>query len=104
MLHPRLPDEAVLVQGQDDAGKRVVINSCGGAFVNVSGTVLVGPYTYQYIRKYQVKPKNDAKDRYGRERVKYKEETKTSSPQWLVKVDVSDREFMFTQTELTFVG
>ena len=104
MLYPRLPDEAVLVQGQDDAGKRVIINSCGGAFVNVNGTVLVGPYTYQYTHKYQVKPKNDAKDRYGRDRVKYKEEMKTSSPQWLVKVDVSDRDFTFTQAELTFIG
>ncbi len=101
MLHPRLPEDAVLVQGKNDAGKKVVINSVGGALVNEKGTVLVGPYTYQYVHKYKVKPKTESKDRYGRERVKYKEETKTSLPMWLVKIE-SKCDFSFTASEIAF--
>lgn len=102
MLHPRIPDDASLVPGKDDKGKRVVINSCGGALANVGGTVLVGPYTYQYLHKFVVKPKKESKDRYGKERVKYKEETKTSNPMWLVLVDGYERDFTFGANELTF--
>lgn len=102
MLHPRIPDDASLLPGQDDKGKRVKINSRGGALANVSGTVLVGPYTYQYLHKFQVKPKNETKDRYGRDRVKYKEEIRTSNPLWLVLVEGYDREFSFIEEELAF--
>lgn len=104
MLHPKLPEDAVLVPGKDDAGKRVTITSCGGALVRVGGTVLVGPYTYPYLYKYKVKSKKDSKDRYGRERVKYKEETRTSDPMWLVMLDGYKREFSFTAAEVTVLG
>lgn len=104
MLHPRLPVDATLVQGKDDAGKRVKINSVGGALVDVDGTVLVGPYTYQYMHCYKVTPKKEAKDRYGRERVKYKEEERTSAPNWLVRLDgFGGREIAFIESELEFV-
>ncbi len=91
-----------MVRGQDDAGKRVTVNSSGGAIVGVKGTVVVGPYTYQYVHRYKVTPKTDVKDRYGRERVKYKEEVKTSSPMWLVAVEGYDRDFSFAAAELLF--
>ena len=69
--------------------------------VKVKGTVLVGPYTYQYLHKFKVKANDDAKDKYGREKVKHKEEIKTSEPAWLVMID-GFREFSFMSSELVF--
>jgi hypothetical protein len=99
MLHVKLPEKAKLIPGRDDVGKRVIVNSPG--LVNVKGTVLCGPYTYPYLHKYKVKPKNNAKDRYGRERLKNKEEIRDTSPLWLIALDGYNREFSFLGGEFT---
>lgn len=90
MTIPALPSTAVPVEGQDDKGKRVVINSLGGALRGVSGTVTSGPYTFTY--KYNREDKG----------VKRKGPIITSSSYWQVLVDGYNLHLSFVKEELTF--
>lgn len=99
MLHPKLPDDATLVQGRNDEGKRVTVNSVGGVLANLQGTVLVGPYTYPYIHKFKVKL--EKKNKFGKEKMREMSEPRISIPNWLVALDYG-RTFSFMESELTF--
>jgi hypothetical protein len=99
MLHPKLSDDATLVQGRNDEGKRVKVNSVGGALQDLMGTVLAGPYTYPYIHEFKVKL--DKKNQYGKEKVKKVSEARVSVPNWLVALD-NGMLLSFAASELTF--
>jgi len=74
-----------------DAGKRVTVNSVGGALINVNGVVTDGPYRFHqnYHKKKLV---------FGRPT--YKEYFLDSVPYWKVKLDDYNLEIHFTEKEL----
>ena len=88
---PTLPSTAVPVAGKDDSGKRVIINSVGGALVNVAGTVISGPYTFSYRRNKEDKG------------VRRRGPIITSDPYWQVLVDGYNLYLHFVEKELTFM-
>ena len=90
MTIPTLPSTAVPVEGRDDQGKRVVINSVGGALVNVAGTVTSGPYTFTYRRNREDKG------------VKRRGPIVTTSAYWQVLVDDYNLYLNFVEQELIF--
>ena len=97
MLHNTIPEDAYL-SGPNDKGKRVTINSVGGAFVNHPGVVVVGPYVYPYEYKTEIKTKS----RNPMMQKRYKKEERISNPLWVVLVDGCNRCFSFMESELRF--
>lgn len=75
MTIPTLPSTSNPVVGRDDKGKKVIINSIGGALVNVRGTVIEGPFTFTYRRNKEDKG------------IRKKGPIITSDPYWLVQLD-----------------
>lgn len=95
MLHISIPDDAYLT-GKNDKGKKVTVNSMGGAFVDKPGVVVIGPYVYPYVHKTEIKTKS----RNPMAQRRYKSEDRVSAPLWLVEVD--EKLFSFAATELKF--
>ena len=87
---PNLPSTAVPLEGRNDAGKRVEINSVGGALRRVQGTVVSGPFTFTY--------NINSEDKKGRR----KQTTVETVPYWQVLVDNYDCSLNFVAQELTF--
>lgn len=85
-----LPSTAVPFEGQNDQGKRVIIKTPSGAFENVAGTVISGPYTFTYKRNREEKG------------VRRKGPIITSSPYWQVLVDGYDLYLSFVREEFVF--
>lgn len=88
---PSLPSTASPVHGKDDAGRRVIVNSTGGALYNVTGTVIAGPFTFTY--------NITVEDKIGRR----KQKTVGTKPYWQVLMDTSGLYLNFIETELTFI-
>lgn len=82
--------------GKDDSGKRVIVNSVGGALQGVKGTVLYGPHVYQYVAMAKKNPNDKAKNP---KMVKKEFET---CPLWNVLLDGYNLEIRFARNELTF--
>jgi hypothetical protein len=82
---------------KDDSGKRVVVNSAGGALQNISGTILYGPHIYYYNAMTKKNPKEKKKNP---KMVKKKFET---CPLWHVLLDGYDLEIDFAEQELTII-
>ena len=82
--------------GKDDSGRRVIINSVGGALQNVKGTVLYGPHIYEYEALTKKNPKEKKK---SPKMVKKWFET---CPLWNVLLDGYNLEIRFSKEELTF--
>lgn len=98
MLHISIPDEAYYFEGKKDDGKKVIINSVGGALVNEPGVVVVGPYVYPYVHKVEIKTKS----RNPMAQKRHKNEDRISQPLWLVKVEKLGRCLSFVASELQF--
>jgi hypothetical protein len=96
MLHNSIPEDAYYLDGHKDNGKKVIINSIGGAFANKPGVVVVGPYVYPYVHKTEIK----AKKRNPMAQKRYKNENKISNPLWLI--EVAGQLFAFMETEFKF--
>jgi hypothetical protein len=96
MLHNTIPDDAYLIAA-DDKGKKVLVNSVGGAFTNSPGVVVVGPYVYKYEHKTEIKTKS----RNPMAQKRYKKEERTSTPLWVVQM-ADGRFFSFVESELRF--
>lgn len=96
MLHNTIPEDAYLIDA-DDKGKKVLINSVGGAFVNTPGVVVVGPYVYPYEHKTEIKTKS----RNPMAQKRYKKEERISCPLWVVKL-ADGRCISFVESELKF--
>jgi hypothetical protein len=97
MLHISMPDDAYL-SDTNDKGKHVIINSVGGAFVNVPGVVIVGPCVYPYVHKEEIKAKRKSPLTPKR----YKSEDRLSCPLWVVEVGATGRHFSFMRSEIEF--
>lgn len=81
----------------NDAGKRVVVNSIGGALQNVKGTVLFGPVKYWYFAK----TKRNKKDKKKNARmVEKKWETGIL---WKVRLDGYNLDIDFAESEMKFL-
>jgi len=85
-----IPSTATPVDGRNDKGKKVKINSVSGALKNATGTVVFGPYTFNYKRNREEKG------------VKKRGPIITTSPYWKVMVDGYKMEMSFVKEELTF--
>lgn len=82
---------------QDDSGKRVLVNSVGGALHNVKGTVLYGPHIY----KYEAMTKKSKSDKNNNPKmVKKMFET---CPLWNVLLDGYNLEIRFSREEIKFI-
>jgi hypothetical protein len=93
MTIPNIPSTAIAVDGENDAGEGVMINSVGGCYKNVEGKVVFGPYTFTFISTTQ--------DKKG----KKKQKTIQTMPYWhvLIKSPSGDQYISFSKEELTFV-
>lgn len=88
----------------NDAGKRVVIHSVGGALVGVKGTVAYGPRDFTFVAMAKVKGKN------GKPKLNPVNKKPTvqphafwTGPAWCVKLDFEGDHYLhFVQSELTF--
>lgn len=87
-----LPDTYSVVPEQNDIGKRVIVNSVGGALKNIPGVVIFGPYTFTIA--WLLKDKK----RKGRTRTLVNE----TSSYWKVLLDGCNLELDFTASELVF--
>lgn len=79
----------------DDTGKRVIVNSIGGALKNISGVVVYGPHIYWYRAMCKQKAKNP------KGFVLVPSEFKTE-PYWCISLFKHPRELNFISSELTF--
>jgi hypothetical protein len=96
MLHQLIPEDSYLTK-KSDAGKKVIINSSGGAFIDEPGTIIIGPYVYPYVKETEIK----AKVRNPMAQKRYKSEDCISNPLWLI--EVSGKLFSFMASEFKFV-
>lgn len=88
-----LPAKAELKAGKDDSGKKVIINSVGGALKEVSGSVVFGPYTYEFTALTGGTSKDD----------RLRPQKFKSGTYWCVKLDGSlPRYLSFAAKELDF--
>ena len=92
----QIPFNAVAMT-QDDSGKRVIINSVGGALRNVKGTVLYGPHIYKYVAMTKKNPKDKSKNP---KMIKKEFET---CPLWNVLLDGYNLEIRFARQEIKFL-
>ena len=92
MVTYTLPSTAVPVKNRNDKGRKVIINSVGGALRNISGTVVSGPFIFTY--------KHNKEDKG----IRRKGPIITSDPYWLVRLDDWKVEvyLSFVESELTF--
>ena len=97
MEHISIPDDAYL-DGKNDKGKKVLINSTSGAFVNEPGIVVFGPYVYPYIHKTEIKTKS----RNPMAQKRFKSEHRISQPLWLIEIKGTERCFSFMASEFKF--
>jgi hypothetical protein len=81
---------------QDDSGKRVVVNSVGGALWNAKGTVLYGPHIYKYEAITKKNPKDKAPN------AKMVKKILETCPLWNVLLDGYNLQIRFAESELTF--
>jgi hypothetical protein len=98
---PQIPFNTipVFIEGDkpaDDTGRRVVINSIGGALRNVKGTVSFGPHIYWYNSMTRVKAKNERG--YTLRPAQFK-----TQPSWCVMLDGFMKELTFVASELEFL-
>lgn len=82
---------------QDDSGKRVLVNSVGGALQNVKGTVLYGPHIYKYSAMTKKNPNDKSKNP---KMVKREFET---CPLWNVLLDSYNLEIRFAESEISLI-
>jgi hypothetical protein len=92
----QIPFNAVAMT-QDDSGKRVIVNSIGGALYNVKGTVLYGPHVYKY-EAMTIKNKSDNSN--NPKMIKKMFET---CPLWNVLLDGHNLEIRFSREEIKFI-
>lgn len=96
-----IPFNTIPVYGEDgkpldDTGKRVVVNSIGGALKNVKGVVVYGPHVYWYKAMCKKKAKNPKG--YILVPANFK-----TQPSWCVKLNGYLLDITFVASELTFV-
>ena len=80
----------------DDTGKRVIVNSIGGALKNIKGIVVYGPHVYWYKAMTKVKAKNPKG--YIIEPAEFK-----TQPSWAILLNNHFKEITFVASELTFL-
>ncbi len=90
----QIPFNAVAMN-KDDSGKRVLVNSVGGALRNVEGTVLYGPHIYNYEAHTLKNPKD--------KKSKMIKRTFETCPLWNVLLDGYNLQIRFAENELTFL-
>jgi hypothetical protein len=96
----KIPFNTIPVFGEDgkeldDTGKRVIVNSVGGALRNVKGVVLYGPHIYWFKANCKKKAKNP------KGYILVPEIFKTQ-PSWRIRLDGYLLDIAFVASELTF--
>lgn len=89
-----IPFNAVAMN-KDDSGKRVLVNSVGGALKDVKGVVLYGPHIYNYEAHTRKNPKDKTSKMIKR--------TFETCPLWNVLLDGYNLQIRFAENELTFL-
>jgi len=86
----------ILDQGKerDDSGKRVLINSVGGALQNVRGMILYGPHVYNYNAMTKKNPNDKAKN------PKMIKKEFDTCKLWNVLLDGYNLEILFAEQEM----
>ena len=87
-----IPSTARPIAGQNDTGKKVIINSIGKVLVNTKGTVLYGPFIFVYRRNKEDKG------------VRRKGPEVITAPYWIVRLDdwTTCPVLNFVESELDF--
>lgn len=79
----------------NDSGKKVIVNSVGGALVNVNGKVIYGPCRFWYIANKKVGMKNN--------KPFYKKRKFITGVLWCVRLKGYNLNLHFAESELTFL-
>jgi hypothetical protein len=84
--HNIIDDES----GRDDTGRKVIVNSVGGALHNAPGKVLWGPYKMWYMAQSKVKGKNEKYEKMVPKKF-------VTDPYWSVLLEGYDLEIYFCE-------
>lgn len=84
---PGVPLDAVRPSRRCDDGRKVVVNTSGGAIRNCGGKVLCGPYVFPVPVPRGTKPPD---------------EPAFSAPNWVVSIDRTGATFNMTENEFRF--
>jgi len=94
-IPPEVPPTATLV-AKNEAGKKITINTCGGALKNVKGTILYGPFIFVF----------GAQSTHGSDGKKFKDGKLrpvkfTTEPYWCVHVHGYNLNLNLAENEFT---
>jgi hypothetical protein len=98
----------IRIDGKNDAGKQVIINSIGGTLTNAKGVIVDGPYKIPFKAMAKKLDKNGkvifgkTHDIEGKLKPILELKNFISDPYWLVLMEVNGFYLHFQENEITF--